>query len=123
MSAKRSLIHPKYKTRYSVGSWPDYDRSLAQRGNITLWLSPEAMASWNAEPSRRRGGQRKFSDQASETAITLRLLLHLPLRQTEGFLISIFELMNVALSVPDHTTLSRRSKGLDVSLRSLVSSR
>ncbi len=45
---------------------------------------------------------------AIETALTLRLLLHLPLRQTEGFLISIFELMNLPLDVPDHTTLSRQ---------------
>ncbi len=73
---------------------------------------------WNAKPTRRRGGQRKYSDVAIETALTLRMLLHLPLRQTEGFLRSIFELMNLTLDVPDHTTLSRRNPRLSVQLRS-----
>ena len=118
MSTKRSRVHPKYKTKYRVGNWPEYDRSLVQRGNITLWMSPDAIAGWNARPSRRRGGQRKYSDLAIETALTLRTLLHLPLRQTEGFLLSIFELMGLSLDVPDHTTVSRRSARLAVPLRS-----
>ena len=86
MPSKRSLVHPKFKTKYRVTNWSDYDQSLVERGNITLWLSPDAMATWNAKPTRRRGGQRKYSDVAIETALTLRLLLHLPLRQAEGFL-------------------------------------
>ncbi len=114
----KSRVHPKYKTQYRIGNWPEYDRSLVQRGNLTLWLSQDAIASWNAKPSRRRGGQRKYSDLAIETALTVRLLLHLPLRQTEGFLLSIFELMDIHLDVPDHTTLSRRSGHLDLPLRS-----
>ena len=116
MSSKRSLVHPKFKTKYRVANWSDYDRALVQRGNITLWLSPDAAATWNAKPTRRRGGQRKYSDVAIETALTLRLLLHLPLRQTEGFLRSIFDLMNLSLDVPDHTTISRRSARLHVPL-------
>ncbi len=117
MSTKRSRVHPKYKTKYRVANWSDYDRSLVERGNITLWLTADAMATWNAEPTRRRGGQRKYSDVAIETALTLRLLLHLPLRQTEGFLRSLFDLMGVSFDVPDHTTMSRRSASLAVSMR------
>ena len=54
---------------------------------------------------------------AIETALTLRLLFQLPLRQVEGFLRSLFDLMGLVLDVPDHTTLSRRAKKLKVSLR------
>jgi hypothetical protein len=54
---------------------------------------------------------------AIETALTLRLLFQLPLRQVEGFLRSLFDLMGLALDVPDDTTLSRRAKKLKVSLR------
>ena len=64
-----------------------------------------------------RGGQPKYSNLAIETVLTLRLLFHLPLRQTEGFLTSIFGIMGLALSVPDHTTLSRRGESLDLALR------
>jgi Transposase DDE domain len=49
-----------------------------------------------------------YSDLAIETALSLRLLFDLPLRQTEGFLRSILTLMDVALPCPDHTMLSRR---------------
>jgi len=117
MSTKRSRIHPKYKTKYRVSNWSEYDRSLVQRGNITVWLTPDVVASWSALPTGRRGGQPKYSDLAIETALTLRLLLHFPLRQTEGFLKSIFEMMDLDLGVPDHTTLSRRGARLDLPFR------
>jgi transposase len=74
------------------------------------------IASWKPAPSGRRGGQKKFSDQAIETALTLRLVFKLPLRLAEGFLRSILSLMGVALDAPDHTTLSRRSQRLNVDL-------
>ena len=64
-----------------------------------------------------RGGQRQYSDLAIETALTLRLIFHLPLRQTEGFLTSIFRMLGLDLSAPDHTTLSRRGQHLDLPLR------
>jgi IS5 family transposase len=60
------------------------------------------------------GGQRQYSDLAIETALTLRLLFHLPLRQTEGFLHSLFGMMGLELVAPDHTTLSRRGQHLDL---------
>ncbi len=48
---------------------------------------------------------------------TLRLIFHLPLRQAEGFLNSLFGMMGIDRSAPDHTTLSRRSQHLDLTLR------
>ena len=71
---------------------------------------------WKPASIGRRGGQLKFSDLAIETALTLRLVFSLPLRQTEGFLRSIFGLMGIDLVAPDHTTLSRRSQSLNVAL-------
>ncbi len=41
-----SRVHPNYKTKYRVTNWSDYDRALVQRGNITLWISEDAVASW-----------------------------------------------------------------------------
>lgn len=48
------------------------------------------------------------------TALTLRLVFRLPLRQTEGFILSILTVMRAGLDASDHTTLSRRSQRLDV---------
>ncbi len=99
-------------------NWREYERGLVRRGDVTIWLSPEAVGAWKTKPSGRRGAQPKFSDLAIETALALRLIFHLPLRQVEGFLRSLFKLMEVDLDVPDHTTLSRRSASLKVSLAS-----
>ena len=82
-----------------------------------MWLTPDAIATWAAAGVGQRGGQLPYSDAAIETALTLRLLFHLSLRQTEGFLTSIFGMLGVDLSAPDHTTLSRRGQRLDLSLR------
>jgi len=50
-----------------------------------------------------------YADSAIETALTLRLLCRLPLRQAEGLLGSVVKLMGFALPYPDPTTLSRRN--------------
>ena len=69
MPSTKSRVHPKYKTKYRVSNWAEYDLSLVERGNLTIWLSSNAIARWNAKPSRRRGEQRKYSDLASEAAL------------------------------------------------------
>ena len=115
----KSRVHPRYKTKYRVGNWPAYDRALVQRGDVTLWLTPEAIATWEAVGVGTRGGQLQYSEVAIETALTLRLIFHLPLRQTEGFLRSIFGMLCLDLSAPDHTTLARRGQHLDLALRRL----
>jgi hypothetical protein len=119
----KSRVHPKFKTKYRINNWAEYDRALVQRGHITLWISDGAVETWSPAPSGKRGGQRKFSDHAIETALTLRLVFKLPLRQTEGFLRSILFLMAIDLEAPDHTTLSRRTQHLDVELDGVASSR
>ena len=93
-----------------------YDRAFVGRGDVTLWVSPEAIATWESVPIDTRGAQWKYSDVAIETALTLRLLFHLPFRPTEGFLHSIFGVMDIDLSAPDHMTLSRRGGHLDLTL-------
>ena len=47
----KSRIHPQYKTEYHVRNWAEYDRALMDRGDVTLWLAPGAIASWAAEAS------------------------------------------------------------------------
>ena len=102
--------NPKYKKKYKVSNWKEYEQSLCNRGFLTLWISPSVIKSWKPRTTKNRGRQQHFSDQAIETILSLRLIFHLPLRQTEGFVTSIFQLMKVKLKVPDHTTLSRRGR-------------
>jgi len=94
------------RARYRVRDWAAYDRALARRGDITVWVSPDAVAGWRAPAGRT------FSDAAIAAALAVRAVYHLALRQTEGLITSIFALLGLTLPVPDHTTLSRRGRAL-----------
>lgn len=113
---KKPRVHANYKTKYRVTNWHEYDQALARRGSLTLWSSEDAIRQWEPAHEGHRGGQLRYSDLAIETALTLRLVFRLPLRQTEGFVRSVFELMGLELSAPDHTTLSRRNQTLSARL-------
>ena len=87
-------------------------QALVRRGEVTWWLASEVISAWTPRRTGRRGGQRRYLDLAIETALTLRLIHHLPLRQAEGFLHALFVMMHLDLSAPDHTTLCRRGQHL-----------
>jgi len=110
-AARRHHI-PKQKRK--VTNWGEYDASLRQRGSLTLWFSDEAIAGWQAAPRTTPGGQAWYSPLAILTALTLRAVFRLALRQTEGLIGSIISLLGLTLAVPDHSTLSRRAETLDV---------
>jgi len=103
---------PKQKRK--VTNSAAYDAALRQRGSLTVWFTDEAVAAWTAEPRTTQGGQRWYSPLAIMTALTLRAVFRLALRQTEGLIGSIIGLLGLTLAVPDHTTLSRRAATLDV---------
>ena len=67
------------RARYAVRDWAAYDRALARRGDITVWVSPDAVAAWRAP-----AGRRTFSDAAIEAALTVRAVYHLALRAALG---------------------------------------
>src|SRR5687767_3929250 len=105
--ANASRRHRIPRKRYRVTNWAEYDASLRQRGSLTVWFSEDAIASWRAEPRTTRGGQPYYSALAIRTALTLRAVFRLALRQTEGLIGSILQLLGLHLAVPDHSTLSR----------------
>jgi hypothetical protein len=102
------------KQRHRVTNWAEYDAAVRQRGSLTVWFSDEAIAAWQAEPRTTRGGQAHYSALAIRTALTLRAVFRLALRQTDGLIGSILRLLGLDLAVPDHSTLSRRSETLEL---------
>jgi hypothetical protein len=57
---KRPHRHPKYKTAYRVKNWAEYDKALRDRGDITLWISQEAIDAWIPPQTGKRGAQRSI---------------------------------------------------------------
>jgi hypothetical protein len=112
--ANAARRHRIPKQRHRVTNWAEYDAALRQRGSLTVWFTDEAIAAWRAEPRRTRGGQPHYSALAIRTALTLRAVFRLALRQTEGLIGSILKLLDLDLAVPDHSTLSRRAESLAI---------
>ena len=110
--AKAACRHHIPKQRHRVTNWAEYDAGLRARGSLTVWFTPEAVAAWAAAPRLTRGGQPTYSDLAIVTALTLRAVFRLALRQTEELIGSILQLLDLDLPVPDHSTLSRRAETL-----------
>ena len=50
-----SRVHSAYRTRYRVENWRACEHALVRRGDVTLWLSPDARAAWNAFVLRSTG--------------------------------------------------------------------
>jgi hypothetical protein len=110
--ANAARRHHIPKQRHRVTNWAACDAALRQRGSLTVWFTEAAIAAWRAEPRATPGGQPHYSALAILTALTLRAVFRLALRQTEGLIGSILHLLGLDLAVPDHTTLSRRGETL-----------
>jgi hypothetical protein len=99
------------KMSFKVQNWPEYEAGLRRRGSLTLWIEDVALDHWQ---SCGPGGQARYADAAIQISLMVRTAFKLPLRQTEGLMASILTLMDLTISAPDHTTISRRTVKLSV---------
>ncbi len=82
---------PKQKQR--VTNWCAYNEGLRRRGDLTVWISDDALAVWSAPTRTTPGGQPVYADLAIEMCLTLRMVFKQPLRQTQGLMRSIAKLL------------------------------
>jgi hypothetical protein len=108
--------HAASKPAYRIRNWGQYNDALVRRGSITLWVDQDTLGAWRYQGPARRGAQFEYSDLAIQCLLTLRSVYHLTLRATEGFARSLFEVMQVDLTVPDYTTLCRRAATVRITL-------
>ena len=113
---KQKRTQSRRKELYRVKNWSEYEKALVQRGSITFWLSDDIEQIWLYTGEKQRGSQFDYSDKAVEIMLTIKEVFHLTNRGVEGFVGSLFQMMNIDLPVPDHTTLSKRGKTLNVKL-------
>jgi IS5 family transposase len=107
----------KKKSTFRIRNWSEYNASLKQRGSLTIWVSSDATANWTTDDlTGEPGASPTYTDLAIETMATVQAIFRLPGRQTQGFFQSLFELMKLDLPVPDHSTLSRRRRNLEITL-------
>ena len=105
------------KGTYKITNWSKYNESLVQRGSITFWFSEDVIDQWHHANDRPKVGHPfVYSDTAVECLLVLRELFQLPYRQTEGLGKSLTQLMQIALDIPDYTSLAKRAAKLGVVL-------
>jgi hypothetical protein len=75
---------PKGRPRYVVRNWSAYDRALRRRGDVTVWISEEAVVAWLKSDKRTAGGDPVETDLAIETVLTVRTVFHLPLARPKA---------------------------------------
>jgi IS5 family transposase len=82
-----------------------------------MWIDEAVVSAWGTtEPTGKRGHPRTYSETAITTMATLQEIYHLGLRQTEGLMASIGELLQLEVAIPDYSTLSRRRATLEIAL-------
>ncbi|WP_088889120.1 IS5 family transposase [Leptolyngbya ohadii] len=105
------------KPQYRIRNWSEYNAGLKARGSLTFWMDEFVLEEWLVqELSGRPGASVLYSDLAIMTMATLKAGYRLAGRQCQGFVESIFALMDIDLPVPDHSTLSRRLGQLSIDL-------
>lgn len=104
------------KQKFKITNWPIYNKALINRGSLTFWLDNEAIQAWyeSSTPSSR-GRPQHYSDLVITTVLVIKRVFRLTLRAAQGFIDSIFALMNVPLRCPDYSTVSKRARSINVS--------
>ena len=106
------------KSIRKIVNWKQYNQALVNRGSLTFWVDEAAVKAWYChEHHGGRGRGFSYSDVAIETALMVKGIFNLSLRALEGFLNSLFTLMNVPLISPDYTSISKRAKTVNVKYR------
>lgn len=107
-----SRRHKYPKARYKVTNWTAYNEALRNRGDVTIWFTEDAIANWRPSKTGARGRPMEYAEHAIQTALFIRQVYHLPLRQTEGFMKSIAKLLHSVIAIPDFSLISKRSISL-----------
>lgn len=105
------------KQSYKIKNWKPYNEALVKRGSLTFWFDNDVTKNWkNEAKTGKRGRSQTYTDIIIECMLTLKAVFHLPLRATEGFLLSLVKLAQLTIPVPDYTTLCRRQRDHKVKL-------
>jgi IS5 family transposase len=108
------------KALYRVRNWSDYNQSLVDRGNITIWFDAASIKTWASAKIRGgRGRPEEFSDSAIECCLVIRSIFRLPLRGTQGFVEGMIHLLGLDLEAPHYTLLCKRASELKTDLKAL----
>lgn len=103
--------------KHRVRNWSAYNIALRRRGDLFLYFDEDFFQNWHFTGKQKRGGQKKYNDAAIEMILTIKNVLRLPLRQAQGFVQGLARKLDISVSTPDFSTISRRAKALSVKIK------
>ena len=106
------------KSKYRIRNWRDYNASLCKRGSLTLFIDTAILEEWSEISAKKKiVGSKTYSDSVIQCCLLVKISYHFCLRQSTGFLKSLFKLLNLCdLLVQDYSTLCRRQKSIPIEL-------
>lgn len=110
--------HHFKKRPYRLTNHSDYNQSLKNRGRIDVWLSDDILDDWQNEGRLYdgTGSTVKYPDSTIEACHYLRMVFKLPLRQTQGFIENLLDILGREhLQCPGYTLQSKRLSQLGFS--------
>lgn len=104
------------KQKYKLKNWSRYSNALKDRGRIDLWIDQEAIHNWYEEDRENIGfgAPRQYTDFSITICHEIRQVYRLRLRQSEGFINSIFKMMGLNIKCPDYSVLCKRLSKLNI---------
>ncbi|MNU96205.1 hypothetical protein D3C71_862350 [compost metagenome] len=104
---------------HPITNWPQYNKSLINRGSLTFRIDVEIMNNWfHHNHHGRRDHGLLCTDQTISTFLILKGIFSLTLwAEKDLFAPLFFELMNVPLCVPDYSCVSKRARAVQVAYR------
>jgi hypothetical protein len=112
------------KDKYKIRNWKAYNKSLQQRGSVSIWIEESLLREWKQIKGEKKVvAEKLYPDPIIECCLLLGKVYHQPLRQTQGFVNSLLVLMgHKDFQVPDYTTLCRRQGCLAVEVSKALQS-
>lgn len=101
-------------------NWSEYNKKLKSCARLELYIHKDIYKNWHYAGKRERGGKLIYADSVIEMCLTIREYFKMALRQSEGFLSSLFQKLNVNVKIPDYTTLSRRCRRLKIDFKTNI---
>ena len=121
MAPRKDTTPSKQKDKYRTRNWREYNQSLVNRGSITFWFSPESIKKWHSTArTNRKGRPQIYSDDAIRCALIIKAVFRLPLRQVQGLLLSLVQILGLSILCPHYSVFSRRGEDLEVPFRALL---
>ena len=111
----------KKKEKYRTRNWKEYNKSLVNRGSITFWFDEDSVRKWySVERTEKPGRPDTYSDDAIRCGLMIKAVFRTTLRALQGFIQSLFQLIELQLICPHYSVFSRRAKDLRIPLRKFI---